>query len=259
LKTFRILRKGNKTATMAQQLSEVMNVCKTGKAAKVAKSSIFTLLQSMPLLLGSSQQLEIEIMHVVKSLMYTDGITMTKPGSLKFLMFGPEPSDQSMSIKMGVIGEFIVKRIVLASPTLVLLKCGVQCINESTGEQKDLDIIWIDEAKKTIYYREAKSNIEMDTEKVKATIEKIKDIEETFIKPKYSGYTIDIGVFNWSIWNRDSLTSGISHIKKFEGNGIKVEHLGDMMQLLGFEWSEDAFTSLFRRVGTLLRTIDSTD
>lgn len=55
---------------------------------------------------------------------------------------------------------------------------------------------------KIIYYREAKGNIELDSEKLPATIDKMKEIIKTHISPKYPNYKYDVGIFNWSIYNR---------------------------------------------------------
>jgi len=190
------------------------------------------------------QQLLKYIQHIID-----DGITLTKPGSISYMLYGPTPSRQAISIKMGKIGEVFVKIIINNSNNLHLLECGVQCIDNETGKNKDLDLLWKDERNKTIYYREAKGNIELDSEKLPATIKKVKEILDTYIKPKYPEYNIDIGVFNWSIYNRKQLERGISHIKKCEEKNIKVEHMEDMLKLLEFEWSQEDYNKFFRNVG----------
>ena len=203
----------------------------------------------------SYSQLEAEIMPTVHTII-GEGITLTKPGSIKYLLYGPEPSAQSISIKMGRIGELIVKSIVNHSPNLELLKCGVQCIDEETKKKKDIDLIWKDENKKKIFYMEAKGNIDLDSEKLPATIDKIKEILETHIKPNYPEYEIEIGVFNWSVYNREALDK-FSHIKRCEAKCIKVYHMGDMLKILNFEWSEESYTSFFRKIGILMQTMFS--
>ena len=105
-------------------------------------------------------------------------IKHTSPGSITYLMYGAIPSIQSIRIKMGKVGESIVKDVIMNSaPHLELLKCGVQCIDDETGKNKDLDLLWKDSEKKMIYYREAKGNMELDTEKLPATIDKITEID----------------------------------------------------------------------------------
>ena len=195
-----------------------------------------------------SKHLEQQLLKYIQCII-DDGITLTKPGSISYMLYGPTPSRQAISIKMGKIGEECVKTIIDNSNDLELLECGVQCIDNESGKKKDLDLLWKDERNKTIYYREAKGNIELDSEKLPATIKKVKELLDTYIKPKYPEYNIDIGVFNWSIYNRKQLEKGISHIKKCEEKNIKVEHMEDMLKLLEFEWSQEDYNKFFRNVG----------
>lgn len=53
--------------------------------------------------------------------------------------------------------------------------------------------------------------IELDTEKLPATINKCKDIEK-FLKEKYIDYNINSGILNWSIYNKEIL----KHLKIME-------------------------------------------
>ena len=202
--------------------------------------------------MANAKQLEEFIMQ--KCAMIKDGgITHTKPGSLKYLMFGSEPSEQSLSIKMGKVGEEMIKKIINETPNLTLLDCGVQCIDQVSGKKKDLDLIWVNTNTKTLHYREAKSNIELDSEKLPATINKIEEILQTNIYPKYPGYTIDIGVFNWAVYNRTPLKKGVSQIKKCEDKKIKVEHPEQLFSLLNFDWDEESYYEFFRKVGKFFR------
>ena len=205
----------------------------------------------MPKPIFTHVELEEEIMKNINNII-NDGIKITKPGSINYLLFGPKPSMQSVCIKMGKIGEKIPIKIIENSSNLELLKCGVQCIDTKTNKNKDLDLVWKDEENKTIYYREAKGNLDLDSEKLPATIQKIEEILNIYIKNKYPGYTIDIGIFNWSIYNRRNIKNNDSHIKKCEEKGIKVEHMEDMLKLLKFEWSEDNFNQFFRKAGKFI-------
>lgn len=183
-----------------------------------------------------------------------ENITYTKPGSLKHLMFGSEPSEQAISVKMGRnVGEMMVKKIITETDGLELLKCGVQCIDQKTGKKKDLDLLWIDEKNKIIYYREAKANMELDSEKLPATIDKITEILNIYISQNYPGYSINIAIFNWSIYNRKDLTKGLSQIKTCEQKGIKVEHPEDLFKLINFDWNEGAYYDFFHKVGKFFR------
>jgi hypothetical protein len=124
-------------------------------------------------------------------------------------------------------------------------------------EKKDIDILWRDTKNKVIYYREAKSNIELDTEKLPAMISKIKDkivgyIEEKYIKKMYPDDTLDIGVINWSVYNREYLKKGISQIKKCETEGIKIDHFEDILRLTQIKWSETDFYDYLKEIGKIL-------
>ena len=196
----------------------------------------------------SREQLEEQLMEEVFKIA-NQGITMTRPGSIKYLMYGSTPSAQSISIKMGTFGEKMMKLIISNSPHLELLPCGHHCIDEKTNKKKDVDLVWKDEEKKIIYYREMKGNVKMDTEKIPATIDKIKNLKN-YLQQKYSDYEIDFGLLAWSTYTRGCLIkNGIAEIKKFEKSGIKVEHMKEMMELLSFEWSEEQYHNFFRIVG----------
>lgn len=176
----------------------------------------------------------------VKKIMERD-ITYTKPGSISYLLRGRKASEQSINIKLGRLGEFIAKELIKTKPNLELLVCGVQQIN---NKKKDVDLIFRDEVNKIIYYRELKGNIELDTEKLPATIAKCKEIELS-LKTTYEDYKIDCGVLNWSVYNRNILTAGLSNIKTFEDNGVKIDHMLDFLTIIDVVWTEDDYYAYF--------------
>jgi hypothetical protein len=176
-------------------------------------------------------------------------LTYTKPGSISHLIYGEKPSEQSINIKLGRLGEFISKELIKTNDSLELLNCGIQKIND---KKKDVDLIFKDEIKKTIYYRELKGNIELDTEKLPATISKCKEIENS-LKTKNLEYSIDCGILNWSVYNRKILTAGISNIKTFENGGIKIDHMEDFLNIIDIVWNEDDYYLYFREIGTKIR------
>jgi len=57
-------------------------------------------------------------------------LTYTKPGSISHLLYGEKPSEQSINIKLGRLGEFISKELIKTNANLELLICGVQKIND---------------------------------------------------------------------------------------------------------------------------------
>lgn len=180
--------------------------------------------------------------------------TLTKPGSITYLLYGEKPSEQSFNIKMGKYGEFLAKELIKYNPNLELLTCGVQKINKK-NKKKDIDLIFKDEKNKTIYYRELKGNIELDTEKLPATINKCKEIEES-LKTTYTDYSINCGILNWSVYNREILTAGISNINSFEKEGIKIDHMVDFLTLINITWIEDDFYNYFRELARIKKKFE---
>lgn len=175
--------------------------------------------------------------------------TTTKPGSISYLLFGARPSEQSINIKMGRFGEYLVKELIQTNTEFELLQCGIQAVND---KKKDIDLIFKNETTKTVYYYELKGNIELDTEKIPATIAKCKEIE-TFIQSHYPDYKTHIGILNWSVYNRAILTSGIHNIARFEASGIKINHMADFLAVIGVEWSEAGFYEYFRDLGKIIK------
>jgi len=175
-------------------------------------------------------------------------ITYTKPGSILYLLYGEKPSEQSISIKFGRYGEFLSKELIKMNKTLELLDCGIQIIN---NKKKDVDLIFKNNKTNTIHYYELKGNIELDTEKLAATIEKCQEIQH-HLKDKYQNYIIDCGILNWGVYNRSILTSGLSNIKSFEKN-IKIIHMEEFLEMVNIIWNEEDYYSYFKSLGTKIR------
>jgi hypothetical protein len=119
-------------------------------------------------------------------------------------------------------------------------------------KKKDIDLLFKNNDTREIYYLELKGNIQLDTEKLPATIEKCKKIENS-LKEKYSDYKIETGILNWSVYNRIVLTDGLSNIKTFENGGIKIYHMYDFLKVINIKWIEDDFYSYFRELGDKIK------
>jgi hypothetical protein len=176
-------------------------------------------------------------------------ITLTKAGSISYLLRGSIPSEQSINIKMGRFGELLSKELIKSADKFELLQCGIQKIND---KKKDVDLLFKNEITKTVYYRELKANIELDTEKLPATISKCKEVEAS-LKVSYPEYMIDCGILNWSVYDRKILKAGLSNIKTFENGGIKIDHVKELLEILNIIWSEDDYYSYFREIGDKIR------
>lgn len=176
-------------------------------------------------------------------------LTYTKPGSISHLLHGEKPSEQSINIKLGRLGEFITKELIKYNNNFELLNCGIQKINY---KNKDVDLLFKDKVNKIIYYRELKGNIELDTEKLPATIYKCKEIENS-LKQTYYNYHINCGILNWSVYDRSILTTCISNIKTFETKGIKVDHMEDFLNIINVNWNKKDYYVYFRNIGYNIR------
>jgi len=181
----------------------------------------------------------------------SEGLTERKPGSLVHLLYGNTPSQQSTSIKFGKVGETLAKKMVDLAEGLKLLGCG--CRDIGGGVKKDFDLLYT--GSDTIFYRELKGNLELDTEKLPAMITKINKDILPYLTREYPGKTIDIGVLYWSVYERSDLGSHCApHIRKCEEDEIKVDHMSDFMETINFEWEKDDFYSYFLSLGQLFNS-----
>ncbi len=98
-----------------------------------------------------------------------------------------------------------------------------------------------------------KGNIELDTEKLPATINKCYEIEKS-LKDKYKDYIIDCGILNWSIYNRKILKTRLSNIKTFEKAGIKIDHMQDLLFIIDITWNEEDYYQYFKDIGDKIKT-----
>ena len=171
--------------------------------------------------------------------------TYTKPGSISYLLYGKRQSVQSINIKLGYFGEYIIKELIKLNNIFTLLDCGIYNIN---NKKKDIDILFADNYRKIIYYRELKGNIELDTEKIEATINKCNEIKES-LQNTYTGYIVNFAILNWSVYDRQILSAGLNNIRKFEHNNIKIDHMEDLLNILNIIWDEKDFYSYFVDIG----------
>ncbi len=196
-----------------------------------------------------------QVAHIKKlaiewvEVMMKDKKTFTKPGSINYLLFGEKLSDQSINVKCGKLGEFITKELIKNTPNFELLVCGVQNVS---GKNKDVDLAFKNTSTNTVYYRELKGNIELDTEKIPATIEKCKLIE-TSLKLSHPECTVNSGILNWSVYDRCFLKSGLRNIRAFERNGVKIDHMCDFFAIIAVDWPEQDYYHYFREIGEKIK------
>ena len=170
------------------------------------------------------------------------------------MLWGPERSKQSICIKMGKnLGESMMMKLINESPDCNLEECGLMYISDGQlkGAKKDFDLIWI--KADIVYYRECKGNMDLDTEKLPATINKVLTLKES-LKKKYPGKTIDAGIFNWSLYDRSERgeVKHRSRIEQCESKGVDVDHFADFLKILNLNWTRTDLYEYFRELGNIL-------
>jgi hypothetical protein len=91
---------------------------------------------------------------------------------------------QSDCIKIGIAIEDVLRNFIKNNISDI-----VDIKEKNVKNKKEKDHVFIDEANKVIYYAEIKANLNLDTEKYKATIAKCIDIHAE-LTSKFSGYII---------------------------------------------------------------------
>ena len=203
--------------------------------------------------LNKVKQIKSFIRGIVKTDIIEPGVVYTKPGSAKYMLFGEQPSEQSVCVKWGNCGEKIFKYIIECFTEYKLLKCGVQLIDKK-DKKKDFDLVFEDVINKVIYFRELKVNIELDSEKIVSTFSKVDGELKEWLETKYPTYSIDVGILNWSIYNRNipNLKTK-SHIKKCEKNNVKVDHVEDMFKLTDLKWEQEDWEKFNLEIGSTIK------
>ena len=195
---------------------------------------------------SSQQALFVEGMRLATEIKGND-VKLASPGSGMYLLFGPVPSTQSINIKFGRAFErFFEEAVSLGTNNFILMPSGVwEEIN------KDLDLIFRDDENKIIYYRELKLNLNLDTEKIVATYEKINYITDFLIK-KYPDYEINSALLTWSTFNLDDITAQ-SQVKKADNYYVSVEDPETFFELVGMPMNKDNYEEFFRSIGALFK------
>ena len=121
--------------------------------------------------------------HVIKNCDYIKNVKNSNKKSSSSLSYLIDRKlSQSECIKLGYAVEHVLKDLILFNTKLKEIKKKVE-------NQKERDHLFCDNINKIIYYAEIKTNINLDTEKSKATCKKCLDIVEE-LKKDYRGYNI---------------------------------------------------------------------
>lgn len=181
-------------------------------------------------------------------------IKLTKPGSLKYLFWGPEPSEQSIVIQFGQSQQRMLIHEVESNEDFSMLPSGVQKL-VGMKNKKDVDILFKNNKTNTIYYRELKANIELDTEKLPATSEKVKLLSK-HLKQTYPNHDLDFGVLCLSVYEKNNIEQKklLNKIKQFENTGVNVSFAKDIFNILSVDITEKEFYEYWRDIGKILRS-----
>lgn len=189
--------------------------------------------------------------EIIDSIM--ENTTMSQPGGLPYLLFGNQPSTASLYIKIGRNFEKWFKYIVE--------DCGMELLPDGVikdvigGESKDIDLLFMDTFNKVVYYRELKSNLELDTEKLPATYEKIKKITE-YLRSEYPSYRIDSSLMTWAVFEKSDLPKKYnSKIKKCSDNNVLVSFPSDLFELVGAGIDSTTYWDIFRKLGKKIQSL----
>ena len=171
--------------------------------------------------------------------------TLSEPGGLPFLFLGQQVSSASLWIKVGRNFEKWFKYVV-EDNGMELLPDGV-IKNVIDSKSKDIDLLFKDN-NNTVYYRELKSNINLDTEKLLVTCQKVKKINQ-YLQNTYPTCKVDIGVLTWSVFELDDLNQkSISKYNKFKGNGVKVYFPSDLFKTINVQISKNDYYTMFKNL-----------
>jgi|11_taG_2_1085331.scaffolds.fasta_scaffold07280_3 hypothetical protein len=181
-------------------------------------------------------------------------IKLTEPGSLKHLFWGPEKSEQSIVIQFGQSQQKMLIHEIEKNKDFSMLPSGVQKL-VGMKKRKDIDILFKDNNTNIIYYRELKANIELDTEKLPATSEKVRLLSK-HLKQTYPNYDLDFGVLCLSVYEKDNIKQKklINKVKQFKDSGVDVTFAKDIFNILSVDVTEEEYYEYWRDIGKILRS-----
>jgi hypothetical protein len=144
------------------------------------------------------------------------------------------PTSQSDNIKLGIAMESMFRDITS--------KCnpGLENIKPKNKKgHKERDILFRCDKTKQIYYAEAKSNINLDTEKSASTARKIISINEE-LRQQFPGYTINACLLALRYVNKEDIPQNL--LNKYTAIDGFVFGVNDFLSLVGIPKEVVSFT-----------------
>lgn len=172
-------------------------------------------------------------------------ITMTKPGSIDYLLYGPRQSTQSVNIKIGnrlesLLNEFSEK-----------MGFPIHKLGKTLVEGHQVDTLFV--MGECFEYEEQKTNANLDSEKIKATIEKIIEVGESLRSETKK--MVRCSIFHTTVWEEADAPEYSGPYSKYRNSGIRVKFMSDYFQTLGVEMTKEEFYSMWREAGEILSKI----
>ena len=173
--------------------------------------------------------------------------TYTEAGSLKYLLWGRIPSDQSIVIKVGDHFQNWFIKLAEAKGFEILPHGILDDIVEN--RKKDVDMLFRDPIKNIVYYFELKANAGLDSEKRPATVRKIEFISN-WVKEKYKCEVVS-GLLWWSVFD------GQEHRKyeSFKSSYLPIKMITpkEYFDILGVDFDKQYWDELWERMGKLTK------
>jgi len=182
--------------------------------------------------------------------MVANGVTQTSIGSVKWLLWRNQPSKQSTCIKMGRFAEKFFMLFVDRASGFSNMPSGLIAGIGKGGKKKDVDFLFKSDIKKKIYYSELKGNIDLDTEKLPATLNKINHIEK-WCKSQYPDYQVEASLFNWAVYDEEDCPHK-SKLQVAKNSKVNVMFPRDLFDLLGVDIERKEYYDIFLRFGKKL-------
>lgn len=169
-------------------------------------------------------------------------MSMTKPGSISYLMKGSQPSEQSLNIKIGnrletLHNDFSKKMGVKQHPLQKNLIKGHQ-----------IDTLYLDND--TLEYVEQKANAGLDSEKIIQTTKKILEVKEGL--NIQTNIKVNASILHTTVWEESDAPNYFSYYKKYRKAGIKVKFMSDYFKLLSVDITKQEFYDLWTKAGKIL-------
>ena len=163
-------------------------------------------------------------------------------GSLTYALWGPKISNQSIVIRFGIRFEKFLNEL--------QEKQGLQkyLTSDELVKGHQTDSLYIDHC--ILKYKEQKCNIILDSEKTKATINKVSDVHSDLLS-RFDG-VVDSCILASTVWSIEDAPKLSTMVKQCYNKGVRVMFMKEFFTELGLEITKDQFYSSFRELGMLL-------